>query len=288
MNFKLVLLLIVSITCLNASDNQNGICDKVENILTHPVINEAIDELTHKPDPDSNYRKKILEAEDKTKFKAHACLMVFGWMVLASTGITIARYYRDTFSHITPKFWFFLHQPLMMTVTTTSVIAFLLILSQLNWSWVSRSDGTVEFVHSIFGILAIIFAIMQVTFGLLRPSSNSQYRFIFNNVHRATGISAFLCAITSLFLGVNMEGMNLDSYGWGIIAAWAAWVFLFPLIAFESRLIYNREDYNQVDESRHLTTRVSSFIPTHLFYLNYNYFICLRHVKQNIFYYSYI
>jgi hypothetical protein len=285
MNAKLIVILLASITCLIASDIQNEICNKVDTILKNPMINEVINELSHKPEPESNYRKKILEAEDKTKFKAHACLMIIGWMVLASTGITIARYYRDTFSHITPKFWFFLHQPLMITVTTTSIIAFLLILSQLNWSWVSRSDGTVEFVHSIFGVLAIIFAIMQVTFGLFRPSTNSQYRFIFNNVHRITGVSAFLCSITALLLGVNMEGMNLDNYGWGIVTAWIAWIFLFPLIAFESRLVYNREDYNQVDESRHLTTRVSSI---RNFTLILHHFSFSRHVKQSISYYSYI
>ena len=49
----------------------------------------------------------------------------------------------------------------MMLVTALSITGFIVILAQLNWRWVA-TDDTVEFVHSIFGIIAIGLSVIQV------------------------------------------------------------------------------------------------------------------------------
>ncbi len=102
--------------------------------------------------------------EAANKYKVHACLMIIAWLALASTGILIARYYK----YVLPKaklcgvqFWFNFHRIIMIFVTTLSIVSFIIILSQLNWSWVSDSDS-VSYTHSIFGILTICLSIIQV------------------------------------------------------------------------------------------------------------------------------
>ncbi len=98
------------------------------------------------------------------KYKAHGCLMVIAWMLFASTGILFARYYKYLFTRrkfFGLDFWFVIHRPIMVFVLVFSIIALLVILSQLDWKWIS-TDRKVAFTHSIFGIFAIIFAFIQV------------------------------------------------------------------------------------------------------------------------------
>ena len=101
-------------------------------------------------------------------------------------------------------------------VPVTSIIALLVILAGIDWEWIETEDK-VEFTHSIFGIVAISFAFIQVYFilyfsfllfvlnvvllktiqpfmALLRCRPDSRYRFIFNYLHRSVGLLALLFA----------------------------------------------------------------------------------------------
>lgn len=95
-----------------------------------------------------------------------AILMIIAWMLFAPTGILIARYFKFIFQKLTlfnTQIWFLIHFPLMASVVIISIVAFLIILSNANWQWVSlKSDPVFIFVHSIFGILAISLAFIQV------------------------------------------------------------------------------------------------------------------------------
>ena len=59
------------------------------------------------------------------------------------------------------QFWFFIHKPLMISVPIVSIIAFIIILSQLKWTWVDSTDQ-LNFAHSIIGIITISFSVVQV------------------------------------------------------------------------------------------------------------------------------
>ena len=90
--------------------------------------------------------------------------MVIAWLFFASTGILFARYYKFIFPEVKfngVAFWFFVHRIFMIIVPTISVVSFIIILDQLKWRWVSN-EKTIEFTHSIFGILAICFSVIQV------------------------------------------------------------------------------------------------------------------------------
>ena len=90
--------------------------------------------------------------------------MAFAWMFFASTAILFARYFKFIFPNLKLfklQFWFNIHRPFMIFVVVLCIIAFLVILSDLNWQWVSQVNG-VNFAHSIFGIFVIGLAIIQV------------------------------------------------------------------------------------------------------------------------------
>ena len=66
------------------------------------------------------------------------------------------------------QFWFFIHRPLMISVSIVSIISFLIILSR-DWKWVTTDSDKTNFSHSITGILTISFSIVQVsTFNAIR------------------------------------------------------------------------------------------------------------------------
>ena len=51
----------------------------------------------------------------------------------------------------------------MIFVVINSIVSFIVILADLNWKWVD-SASPVSFAHSIFGILTVGLALIQVKF----------------------------------------------------------------------------------------------------------------------------
>ena len=94
------------------------------------------------------------------------CLMIIAWLFCASTGILIARHFKFLFPTkkvCDLKIWFVLHRPLMILVAVISIVGFIVILAYEEWSWL-EIDDPVAFTHSIFGIVTIGLAILQVTY----------------------------------------------------------------------------------------------------------------------------
>ena len=93
-----------------------------------------------------------------------ACLMSIAWMFCASTGILLARYYKFLLPNVRIfklQIWFVIHRPLMMIVPVISIVAFILILADLNWKWI-ETDQKLSLAHSIIGMIAIGFSLIQV------------------------------------------------------------------------------------------------------------------------------
>ena len=171
--------------------------------------------------------------------------MVIAWMFFASTGILFARfqlnsirlyclifkifkYFHRYYKYLLPntklcgvKFWFVVHRPAMICVPIISIISFLIILSDENWTWIPLDEPAV-FAHSIFGIVAIGFSFFQVfskyficriiffiikiskvLIAFLRCGPEHPKRFIFNHFHRTVGLTAFLCASINLTIYSN-------------------------------------------------------------------------------------
>ena len=114
---------------------------------------------------DGEYSSNIINKDNLLKPKVHGCLMIFAWLLCASTGILFARYYKFIFPKkqlLGVEFWFFVHRTLMISVPIITLSAFLVILSDLNWKWIAIESGNPVFLHSIIGITTLSFSFVQV------------------------------------------------------------------------------------------------------------------------------
>ena len=179
--------------------------------------------------PTSNY-----ENDDYTLAHAHGTVMVIAWMLFGSTGILFARYGRSL--HISGKakilgelIWFQIHRFALCTTAIATLLGFLLVLAQGQGQWVSISYGGQLFAHSILGGMIVCCAQIQVWMALFRCHPESRFRFIFNWMHRITGLFAFTLSIPTIFL-ICFVLPNYQSGLIAILSIWSAWVVIIVVI----------------------------------------------------------
>lgn len=180
--------------------------------------------------------------------------MIFTWILFVSTGILIARHFKPSWPEkkvCGKPIWFTIHRTVMISVVLLTIIAFILILVYQEGKWISSSEQP-EFAHSIIGIIVICFALIQPIMALVRCKPDAKYRFIFNYVHRAVGLSAFILSIVAIFIAMFFMEFNFVNKEWGILIAWSCWVliifFIFWAIEFYFRRIgLDEESDNSYD-----------------------------------------
>ena len=168
--------------------------------------------------------------------KAHGIILIFTWIVVVSTGILIARYFKRAWSNrkICGKaVWFAIHRALMSSASILSLIALILILVYKKGQWASSANQT-EFVHSIVGIIVISFATIQPFMALFRCNPDDNYRFIFNYCHAFVGLSAFVLSIAAIFLAMFFTQFEFNmTKEWAILVVWSCWLPI-VFIVFET------------------------------------------------------
>jgi hypothetical protein len=174
---------------------------------------------------------------------AHGTVMIIAWMLFGSTGILFARYGRSL--HIGRQvkilrelIWFQIHRFALCTTAIATLLGFFLILAQNQGQWASITDGGHIFAHSILGGMIVCCAQIQVWMALFRCHPDSRFRFIFNWMHRLTGLFAFILSVPTIFLITFV----LQDYQNGLItilSLWSAWVviivIIFEIIEYRSR-----------------------------------------------------
>lgn len=191
-----------------------------------------------------------LDASDSPRIslaKAHGIIMIFAWILFASTGILIARYFKPSWPEqkvCGKAIWFAIHRPVMISVVVLTIIGFILILVYTKGTWVPKSLAR-EFAHSIIGIITIIFAISQPIMALFRCTPDAENRFIFNYAHRFVGLTALLLSIVAIFIAMFFTEFNFQGNAqWGLLIAWTCWIF-FIFIIFWLLDFYFEEDVSQ-------------------------------------------
>lgn len=167
-------------------------------------------------------------AENSTLVIIHASLMTFAWIFLAPMAIILARYYRRFASkkHLCGyPVWFPLHFLCAFFCVACSIAAFILILWEKDWLWVS-SNLSINFAHSIAGIIGLGLACLQFVYSGCRPSLGSSGRDLFNKVHFGIGAVAFLAATVALYIALYIARMKSGWEEIGIMMGWLIWLYL--------------------------------------------------------------
>lgn len=215
----------------HADDSRTGLSDVVQL--------DKSESLFYKPDssnPDSSMKY----------LRAHGIIMVFAWILLASTGIVISRYFKNAWTNslICGKAaWFAGHRFLMSLTAILTMLGFLFILVVMQGTWVDKSDGKRAYAHSITGVIVISLAFFQPFIALFRCEPDSRYRSIFNYVHGFVGFSSYILAITTLFLATYFH-LFKNNTGRILMIIWIIWLVL-VFAAFEYLQSYIKKKYGQ-------------------------------------------
>ncbi len=154
--------------------------------------------------------------------------MVFSWIFFASNALILARYYRRLLpsKHICGyPVWFPFHLFCALLAAGCSLAAFLVILSEKKWKWVSNSNS-INFAHSIVGIIGISLAFLQFFYSTCRPGIGSTARKYFNMIHTIIGISAFAFTTTAILIALFIKRVGLSWPETGIMMGWIFWCFV--------------------------------------------------------------
>ena len=180
-------------------------------------------------------------SDDISKLRIHGAIMSFTWILIASTGILISRYFKMSWANyfICGKAgWFTAHRFLMSITAILTILGFLFVLAFTGGTWVDKGPTRV-YAHSITGVLVISLAFFQPFVALFRCEPESPNRFMFNYIHLFFGFSAFTLSIATLFLATYFEIFG-NHKARSIIILWVIWI-LFIFTAFELIQSYFRK-----------------------------------------------
>ena len=198
------------------------------------------------------YNLDSSDSSRRSLMKAHGILMIFAWILFASTGILIARHFKPTWPEnklCGKPLWFAVHRAVMISVVVFTIIAFILILIYTKGTWVPQSERR-EFAHSIIGIIIISFAVIQPIMAIFRCKPDAEYRFIFNYAHASVGLSAFILSIVALFLAMFFDQLNFQgSTEWGILVGWTCWVVVIFIVFWFLEYYFRKQQTNEQQPS---------------------------------------
>ena len=187
--------------------------------------------------------------------KAHGIIMLFTWILLASTGILVAQFFKTAWPGrkvFGKAVWFNIHRTIMSLAWLLTIVAFILILIYKKGKWIP-TELKKEFAHSITGILVISFAVIQPFMALIRPEPDAPRRFIFNYAHGFVGYSALLLSIVTLFLAMFFTQFNFEeNKEWAILVAWVCWIFVIFLVFILIELFFRKKSTSVREESHDL------------------------------------
>ncbi|CAF4597622.1 unnamed protein product, partial [Rotaria sp. Silwood1] len=167
--------------------------------------------------------------------QAHGTVMIFAWIVFASTGILFARYGRllrfgEKSKLFGADIWFQMHRSILILAVITTLIGLVIVLVKGDNETVEHNrDKSRLTAHRVLGFIIVGSALLQVGMGLFRCGPQSPSRFIFNWIHRSVGIIAFVFSIPTLFLVAsvlqnNQTGLMI------ILSLWAAWIVIIVIV----------------------------------------------------------
>jgi hypothetical protein len=143
----------------------------------------------------------------------HGFLMIVAWFGMIAIGIFSARYLKPA----TPKtkiggvhLWFHIHRLLNFTAVMIIIVSTILIFIAKDLTWTGPVLGAEPSynwnpgaIHTVFGIAAILLALMQPLGALARCSPDHPRRPLFNWGHRTLGLIGIIFAFIAAFIAIN-------------------------------------------------------------------------------------
>ncbi|KAF2351088.1 Cytochrome b561/ferric reductase transmembrane [Trinorchestia longiramus] len=148
-----------------------------------------------------------LEASSDIFVVLHASFMVAAWVGAASSGIFIARYFKQTWKNYKTcniDQWFHCHRFFMILTWSLTMVAFGLILWHVNgWTKIPADTNP----HAYIGVVSIGLCFIQPFMAVFRCGPKHPRRPVFNWLHWGVGNAAQILGITAIFYGLELYGL---------------------------------------------------------------------------------
>jgi len=143
--------------------------------------------------------------------RAHGILMITAWVLIVSTSIIIARYYKSAWPGkklCTTDVWFTIHRILMILALACTISGFVIIFvvnsGKLSTYQPASQYPSYFWVHAPLGIVVMILVIINPVMAMFRCHPNTKYRPIFNWLHWLVGTSCHIIALITIFFGAKI------------------------------------------------------------------------------------
>jgi len=150
--------------------------------------------------------------------KAHGILMILAWMIFASFGVLLPKYYKATWPRSKwcgKAIWFQLHQPVMIIVLFLTTAAFIIIFVRVRkYSQLPAPTNA----HPPIGIIVMILTLINPLMAAVRCEPTARRRPIFNVLHSIVGYLVHFASVVAILLGLYMKHIGLPD--------WCRWVFI--------------------------------------------------------------
>ncbi|BFY97452.1 hypothetical protein BsWGS_00492 [Bradybaena similaris] len=174
-----------------------------------------------------------LETTEYPLVKAHGCLMVITWVLAASIGLTMARFFKKLWPDnkvCGVKIWFAVHRAAMVATFVIGITAFILIFIQVKGYSEVTGPAYLK-AHPVLGIMVTALLFINPFISLLRCAPDHPRREIFNWVHWLVGTSAHVLGGVTVVLGLYMPKALVDAdKGLVIMIVYGSWYIIFFLV----------------------------------------------------------
>ncbi|KAJ8397542.1 hypothetical protein AAFF_G00438180 [Aldrovandia affinis] len=215
-----------------------------------PLISSVQKVITGPPQNLSGSRSPLL-------IKFHGVFMLIAWMATVSTGIIVARYFKDDWPDralFGQRVWFQVHRALMLLAVLLSSVGFILpFIYRGGWS---HSAGA----HPYLGCTVMALAVIQPLMAVLRPPPDSTRRYIFNWIHMGAGTIAEIIAVIAVFLGIHQQALLLPGpWSTSVLAGFIVWGVVAQLVLeFHSQGLFKSGNGDSEDEIMSASSDISS------------------------------
>nr|CAH8876255.1 unnamed protein product [Trichobilharzia regenti] len=182
--------------------------------------------------------------------KTHGCLMVLAWVLCASIGIILARYYKDVWPNsglLGERVWFQSHRILQGICVGLTCISIILIF--IYCEGYSQATAYPYYIHPILGLIVFSLALINPFIALCRCNPAHEYRPWFNWIHFFIGTFAYVLSVPTMMLGLRMPAAGLQlqfiNYPLWILIFFVIFQFIIEIVLEIHGCFYYRRNKNK-------------------------------------------
>ncbi|XP_033740429.1 uncharacterized protein LOC117327508 [Pecten maximus] len=151
--------------------------------------------------------------QESALVKLHGFLMILAWIILSTSGMLIARYFKPILrKKVNGKhLWFQVHRTCMCTVVVLTLTALIIIFIEVGgFSKISVPDNIAYVkLHPLLGLIIVVLMLLNPMMAFFRCDHDHPYRPIFNWLHWGVAFVVQFLAGFNISFGFHLDKVNM-------------------------------------------------------------------------------